>query len=212
MTNVTVIGEQAATPKRKLKILFFAADPGTKKLALDKEAMEIQRKLRLAAQRDSIELLTRWATTYDDLMQELLENEPDIVHFSGHGSGAHELILLDKNGKGHPVRKEALVSLFRTLKDNIRVVVLNACFSHGQAEAIAKEIDCTIGMSDAISDEAAIKFAAAFYSGIGFGRSIQTAFDLGKNAILGENIPEEHIPQLLCRGGIIASSVTLTAK
>jgi hypothetical protein len=33
--------------------------------------------------------------------------------------------------------KEALVSLFRALKDNVRVVMLNACYTRPQAEAIS---------------------------------------------------------------------------
>jgi hypothetical protein len=82
-------------------------------------------------------------------------------------------------GKPKPVSKEALIHLFRALKDNIRVVVLNACFSKPQADAITEEIDCAIGMQRAIGDSAAITFAASFYRAIGFGRSVKEAFDQG---------------------------------
>jgi hypothetical protein len=119
------------------------------------------------------------------------------------------LILEDSQGIPKPVSKAALLGLFRTLKDNIRVVLLNACFSKSQAEAITENIDCAIGMRTAIGDKAAITFAAAFYRAIGFGRSVQTAFDLGINALQSENIPEEATPVLLVRKGVNASQLVL---
>ena len=66
-----------------------------------------------------------------------------------------------------------------------------------QSCPIAQEIDCVVGMSEAISDEAARRFAAAFYGGLGYGRSLQTAFDLGSNLIELNSLPEAHKPQLI---------------
>ncbi len=116
---------------------------------------------------------------------------------------------MDNNRQVKPVSAEALKMLFTTLKDNIRVVVLNACYSEIQAQAIAEVIDCVVGMSTAIGDDAAIIFAASFYRAIGFGRSIKEAFDQGKTAIMLEGIPEANTPQLLTRMGVDASSLTL---
>ena len=182
----------------KIKILFVSANPaGTPQLKLDEEAREIEAKIRAAKHRDSLELITKWAARPDDLLQYLNEHKPHIVHFSGHGSPTEEIVLLDTLGKPKPVSKEALVYLFRTLKDNIRVVVLNACFSEPQAEAITGEIDCAIGMMPEIGDNAAITFAASFYRAIGFERSIQGAFDQGITALLLDRIPEDKTPVLM---------------
>ena len=52
-----------------------------------------------------------------------------------------------EDGEPKPVRQDALVELFGVLPDNIRVVVLNACHSRPQAEAISQFIDCAIGMN-----------------------------------------------------------------
>ncbi len=90
-----------------------------------------------------------------------------------------------------------------------RVVILNACFSKPQAEAIIEHIDCAIGMNAAIGDAAAITFAASFYRAIGFGRSVLEAFEQGKTAMLLEGIPEENTPQLLTRAGIDPARVIL---
>src|SRR3954451_6446443 len=169
----------------KIKVLFLAANPaGTQPLKLDEEIRRITAKVRAAEYRDSLELVSRWAVRPDDLLQALLELQPHVVHFSGHGSFAAELILLDDRGNPKPVSKDALVHLFRTLKDNVRVVVLNACYSRAQAETLTESVDCTVGMNRPIGDAAAIVFAASFYRAIGFGRSAKEAFELGRAALL----------------------------
>jgi CHAT domain len=194
----------------KVKVLFLAANPaGTQPLQLDEEIRQITAKVRVAEYRDSLELVSRWAVRPDDLLQALLEEKPHVVHFSGHGSSAQELILLDDQGNPKPVSKEALVHLFRTLKDNVRVVVLNACSTQPQAEALAQAIDYTIGMNQPIGDEAAIAFAASFYRALGFGRSVKEAFELGRAALLLEGIPEDKTPELLTRKGVDAAGLVL---
>jgi CHAT domain-containing protein len=185
-------------PWKKIKILFVSANPaGMPQLKLDKEAREIEAKIRAAEYRDSLELITKWAVRPDDLLQALNQHKPHIVHFSGHGNPTEEIVLLDELGKPKPVSKEALVHLFRALKDNIRVVVLNACFARPQAEAITEEIDCAVGMMRAIGDNAAITFAASFYRAIGFGRSVEQAFDQGIAALLLDGNPEGKTPVLM---------------
>jgi hypothetical protein len=194
----------------KNKILFLAANPtGTNPLALDKESREIEEKIRASDHRDAFELLTKWAVRTGDLLQYLNQHRAHVIHFSGHGSPTEELILADANDQPKPVSKAALKQLFTTLKDNIRVVVLNACFSRPQAEAITEVIDCAIGMNRSIGDQAAIAFAAAFYQALGFGRSVKEAFESGKTALMLEGIPEEKTPELLVRKGINPSTIFL---
>ena len=76
-------------------------------------------------------------------------------------------------------------------------MVLNACYSKVQADAIANHIDTVIGMSTAIGDEAAISFSAAFYQALAYGRSLRTAFKLACIQIDMENIPEDETPNLI---------------
>jgi hypothetical protein len=182
----------------KIKILFLASLPDDQsRLRLDKEYREIEARIRASQHRDRLELVSRWAVRARDLQDVLLHEKPQIVHFSGHGSATEELILEDDHGRTRPVSKKALTGLFRILKDDIRVVVLNACFSKPQAEAIAEQVGCAVGMKQAIGDAAAIEFASAFYQAIGYERSIQTAFELGCNALELLGIPEEDTPTLV---------------
>jgi hypothetical protein len=132
-----------------------------------------------------------------DLQECLLRFKPHIVHFSGHGSEEGEIYLQDSSGLSKPVSEKSLGKLFAVLKDNIRCVVLNACYSRTQADAIAAHIDAVVGMSTAIGDQAAISFSAAFYQALAYGRDLQTAFDLGTIQIDLEAIPEEETPQLI---------------
>lgn len=110
-------------------------------------------------------------------------------------------------GNSHPVSPRALSQVFSILKDNIRCVVLNACYSEQQAQAIAQHIDCVIGMSNAIGDPAAISFATAFYQALGYGRSIKTAFDLGCAQVDIENLSEQDTPKLVAT---VRDPITIT--
>ena len=193
-----------------IKVLFLAANPlDTTMLRLGEEVREIEKKIRGAEYRGAVELHSKWAVRPDDLLEYLNRFRPHIVHFSGHGEPAEELILEDNAGQAKTVSKKALISLFKTLKDNIRVVVLNACFSQPQAEAIAGQIDCAIGMKKAIGDRAAITFAASFYRAIGYGRSIQEAFEQGTTALLLEGISESNTPELFVRHDVRPSEIIL---
>jgi hypothetical protein len=97
------------------------------------------------------------------------------------------------------------------LKDSLRVVVFNACFARGQARAVVDVIDCAVGINDEIGDDAAIVFSGSFYRALGFGRSVQEAFDQGKVAIMFEGIPEEHVPELLANANADPSKIVLVS-
>jgi hypothetical protein len=182
----------------KIKILFLAANPkDTDRLRLDEEARSIQEALRKSEFRDVYDFRQEWAVRIGDLQEHLLRHQPHIVHFSGHGSSSNGIILEDMEGCSRRVSERALGNLFSVLKDNIRCVVLNACYSESQAQAIAKNIDCVIGMSRQISDPAAIQFATAFYRALGFGRNVRTAFELGCSQIDLAGLDEQDTPKLL---------------
>ena len=194
----------------KVKVLFLAANPlGTSRLDLDEEIRLIEEKIYASEHRDQLDLVPVLAARPDDLLQSLNRYRPQIVHFSGHGTSAGELQLVGNDRLPRPVSSKALTAVFKTLKDNIRLVVLNACYSKIQAEAIRQEIECVVGMNDALGDDAARTFAASFYRAIGFGRSIQEAFEQGQTALLLEGIAEEQTPELLVRTGSDAAHIYL---
>ncbi len=183
-----------------IKILFLTANPDdASRLKLDEEIRAIKQALRQSDFRDKFAIAQDGAVRPGDLQGSLLQHKPVIVHFSGHGSAAGEIVLKDETGESQPVSSRALGRLFDELKDDIRCVVLNACYSEKQAQAIAEHIDCVIGMSSEIGDAAAIKFATAFYQALGYGRDVKTAFDLGCAQIALEGLNEQDTPKLLAK-------------
>jgi tetratricopeptide (TPR) repeat protein len=194
----------------KCKVLLLAANPvnrGT--LDLDEEIHEIETKIRMAEYRDAVEFIPKVAVRPDDLQQYLLQYLPRVVHFSGHGTKCNEIVLKDSQGKAKSVSGKALKGLFREFRGNVRGVVLNACYSEGQAKAITEVLDFAIGMNDAIRDDAAIVFAASFYRAIGFNSSVGEAYRLAVNALDIEGIPQANVPVLLVREGVDADTIYL---
>ncbi|MBW4528494.1 MAG: SUMF1/EgtB/PvdO family nonheme iron enzyme [Phormidium tanganyikae FI6-MK23] len=179
-------------------ILFLASSPTNQaRLRQDKEIREVNLGLERAKHRERFKLEQRWAVRPVDLRRALLDFEPQILHFSGHGDGGTGLVLEDQSGASKLVSATALASLFHQFADRgLDCVVLNACYSDDQADEIVKYIPYVIGMRFAISDAAAIEFAVGFYDALGAGWSYERAFEIGKSAIVLEGLPEEMTPIL----------------
>lgn len=201
--------EQLRVLPEKIKVLVFAADPlEDNRLRLDREVRNIAERLRMSEYRDSVELEARWAVRPGDLLQALNEVRPCVVHFSGHGSG-DDLLFEDEVGNSKPISKEAMTRFIEVGSDYVRVVVFNACYTHDQAEAVARHIDVAIGMNAPIGDETAARFAEQFYSAIGFGASVKHAFDQALARLGIEGLSGEKIPELFAREGVDPDEVVL---
>lgn len=187
-----------------ISILFLAADPtDASRLRLGEEVREIQEKLQLSKSRDQFILHQRMSVRPMDISQALLDVSPQIVHFSGHGTSAGALCVENRAGQIHPISPEALGALFEIFAGEVNCVILNACYSAVQAQAISKHIRYVIGMSQAIGDKAAIAFSIGFYQALGAGRSIEEAYKLGCVQIRLENIPE-HLTPVLIKNDVIS--------
>src|SRR6478736_2300240 len=136
-----------------IRILFVAANPvDTDPLQLGEEFREIQSKLRGSDSRAYFALRSAWAARPDDLLQQMNEFRPHILHFSGHGSSAGEIMLQDNTRRVQTVSPAALKALFGNFREWLRIVVLNACYSNVQAKALLDSADIVIGMKTAIGD------------------------------------------------------------
>lgn len=180
-----------------ISILFLAADPAdATRLRLGEELREIQEKLQRAKLRKKFELHQRMSIRPSDISQALLDVRPQIVHFSGHGTTAGALCFENQIGETHPVPPDALAALFEQFSRHVNCVVLNACYTEAQANAISEHIDYVIGMDKAIGDKAAIAFAVGFYQALGAGCTITEAYKLGCVQIKLQGIPEHLTPIL----------------
>jgi hypothetical protein len=164
------------------KILILAANP-RKDLNLDREIRDLKRVIESSAHGDSFQVINEPAVRVSDLQDLLFKHRPQIVHFCGHGGGEAGLVFESDLGREQQVKTEALSELFRLFDNGVECVLLNACYSQDQAEAIVQHIGHVIGMNQEIRDDAAIAFSKGFYRALGYDCSIKEAFEFGKNAI-----------------------------
>jgi hypothetical protein len=191
-------------------ILFLAANPdGTSALKLGEECAEIQRELKMTPHRDDFHFESGWAVGIDELMRHLTELDPLVVHFSGHGDRSAGLLLQGEQGQTQPVSARALALMVEAAARSVRVVVLNACYTTVQADALRAKVDCVVGMSGAIGDAAARAFAIRFYGALGNRRSIGNAVAQGIAALAAKQFPDEVLPRCVTRDGIDADQVLL---
>ncbi len=179
-------------------ILFLAANPqGTVTLRLNRELRDISEGLQRSQKRDRFNLEKRSAVRPRDIQRAMLDVEPQILHFSGHGGGEAGLVFEDEVGNSKLVDGDALAGLFELFADRLNCVVLNGCYSEVQAQAIAQHIPYVIGMNGAISDQAAIAFAVGFYDALGAGHDVEFAFKFGCAAIQLDGCTEHLTPVLI---------------
>jgi CHAT domain-containing protein len=197
-----------AAPK-EITVLFLASSPEDQEpLRLDKETREIQKELRSSKYRDSIWFEWRLARRTTDLIQDLNEVEPQVLHFSGHGNRA-ELVFEDENGNATTLDNDQLRRLLQVGGDRIRLVVFNSCESAAQAQLACQYIDVAIGMETSIDDESAKTFAAQLYNSLGFGLSVADAFrqaSLQAELAHGKDFNE---PKLFTASGVDAAALVL---
>ena len=89
------------------KILFLAANPqGTGRLRLDQEVRDIEEGLRRSQKREQFVLTSQWAVRPRDVQRAMLDLNPQIVHFSGHGEGSK---FVGEAARSEPTRKAELI-------------------------------------------------------------------------------------------------------
>lgn len=219
--------------QQMVTILFLAANPSDQtRLELPGEVEEIRQRLRGTGRGSVFRLEQRWEVRAEQMQGQILEAQPTIVHFSGHGTDIGELVFHGADGTSAPLAIETIANVFRILRKYVRCAVLSACYSQAQAVAIAAHIDVVIGMSAAIPDDAARAFAGELYEALASGEDVKTAFDLACSAIAialrrrggplpprdiesPEPPPVAHpaqIPQLHVRNGIDASELRFVTR
>ncbi len=176
----------AASSSEPMKILMLMANPReTVRLNLEREHARIHEEL--SQQHRFFKLQPQYDVRITELNQAIISEQPQIVHFSGHGRSSKPvakdpndpfaepqpgekggLLLVNPNGDGlFAAPASALAFMFKSLvKDQgipLQLVLLNACHSGEQAAAIAAHIPFVIGTSDEVLDEAAWVFSKGFY-------------------------------------------------
>ena len=192
------------------KILILAANPkNTSRLRVDEEVREIDEGLRRANKRELFQLEQKLAVRWRDFYRAILDTQPQIVHFCGHAQGEDGIALENETGNTAFVNADTLESIFKLFaQKGVECVVLNACYSKVQAEAISRHTNYVIGMNRSISDKAAINFAVAFYDALGAGQEVEFAFELGCSQLV--DVKEHQTPILKKKLNITPTPVVST--
>jgi esterase/lipase superfamily enzyme len=192
--------QAGSTASKARRLLIVAANPiETDRLRIDEEVRLIKERLNESEPGRNYKVEAEWAVRATDLSKFLMQHEPVIVHFSGHGNPTGDIVLEDEFGRARPLAANRLANLFEILKGSTECIVLNACYSLETAKILANYVGCVVGMEKSIGDPSALRFAAGFYRGIAFGRDYHLAFRLGCNEIDLAALPDASIPHFTTR-------------
>jgi len=186
---------------KKKRILFLSANPkNTTRLNLDEEFREIEEALKRSKKRDRYDAKAILALRFEDLRRALLENEPYIVHFAGHGTQSG-LMILDETRFPEIISSEVVSQLFKSKSHQThqtKCVILSACYSAEQAKLIGKFIPFVIGIKNDIEDNASIEFTRGFYDAIGAGADVEQAVELGRISMI-QKFPNQETPLIIVK-------------
>jgi hypothetical protein len=192
------------------RILLLSANPNnTQNLRLDQEVRDIKEALKLGGNHHEFKLESEFAVRPKDLRRAILDHEPNIIHFSGHGTGEDGILLEDETGQAKLIGSEALSGLFQLFSHHLECVILNACYSEFQAKVICQHINYVIGMNAEITDAAALKFSEGFYDALARNKDYEFAYNLGCKSLPLEGLQESGIPKFLKNRSLLSKTINL---
>jgi len=162
-----------------IRILFVSANPSsTARLELADELRQFQHSLS----GHDVKLHLLPAAQPEDLRIAIKSKKIDVVHFSGHAKD-EGILMRDVDGDEVLVPTSELKTLFA--EKRIKLVVLNACETSEIADEIKDSVDTVIGTNAVLNDSAAHMLSKVFYSALGRGDSIGSAYDEATKTIRG---------------------------
>jgi GTPase SAR1 family protein len=195
-------------------ILFLAANPTEKKLSFGEEFTHISLVFKEDALRNKFELIPHEGTTSDEMVDAIDKYKPDIIHFVGHGKkvnadtrrgGGLSFHSYDHQGE-QTIDADTLSSMFRLIKNEhpqLKIILLNACYSEPQAKALSCHDIYTIGSNDEIGSPAARVFAAGFYRQYALTNDVKKAVVKGLTKAIVQNRNIENLINLFYEGNTI---------
>lgn len=186
----------------QIKVLFLAANPeGTGQLNLEDEYNKIYEALDASPNKRRFRLFRYWKVRREELIELLLDYKPHILHFSGHGDSTGKIVLETADGARWDLDEQTFRASLASAGTTVKLVCLNACFSHLSGQILSRLVDCVIGMSAAVYDNTAVTFSEAFYRALGSDASIQAAFDQARAQIRLKAQEGHYTPQILQNPG-----------
>jgi CHAT domain/Effector-associated domain 1 len=156
-------GDGAALPDT-LRVLCLMAEPVDKNELMLRQEHKII--LDVAGKRGSrmLDVAANPATRRDDIIEWIVAQQPDIVHFAGHGSADGYLGFEDARGMISPVRAGDLADALRLLRRPLSCLLLGSCYGGMYSAQFLGSARTVTGCQTALPDAAALEFTRGFYT------------------------------------------------
>src|SRR5215204_3286418 len=170
------------------------------------EIREINEVIQSAIHRDSFKPSQHPGVRASDITKKLLRHKPHILHISGHSRETEGLVLEDNNGKVEKIDCARLVNIILNSADGARLklVFFSFCYSEACADAISERVPYAIGVSKEIKAASLMVFSAGFYEALASDRSVQCAFDNGRECLKTQGLEGSEAMVLRVRSGTSA--------
>jgi hypothetical protein len=107
-------------------------------------------------------------------------------------------VLQTLSRNSYVVAANDLAELLGLLRESIRCVVINTCWSAEQAQQIAEKVGCVVCITGPIDDDTAIVFSKVFYSSLAYQDiGVGKAFSLALNDLRMGHFPNADQFQLV---------------
>lgn len=199
---------------RKLVVLFLGASPdGLSATRTDRELSALQRALAQRGSNERVELQCRPVIRPDELIAAVLETQPVVLHFGGHGTKDGHIVFESHDGEPAYIAPEVLCGLLEILgreaRSPVRCAVLSACYAAGVVARLTSGAEAAVGPVDTMSNVAAVSFALGFYTALANGQSVATSVELGVLQMEIDSVKNAPEMQLHVRAGVDARKLLL---
>lgn len=161
---------------RSLLTCFFGASPvDQKRTYIEFEVEEIRKCLGGMQASNGILFESSMASSTQDIVQTIMVQSPDIVHFAGHGN-EDGIFVMDENNKSELLTNDMLEDICLLFSEVVNCVVFTSCFSKHQGEIIKKAIPYVLGTNAKVTSGQATLFSSRFYEALNNGKSIEFSF------------------------------------
>jgi hypothetical protein len=173
-------------PRGSLKILFITSDVYEEsRVTGDQEYRDVNMVIKYSGQAN-IQLISLRAARVQDFTSSIWQEKPNIVHFSGHGSGGI-IHIRGNNDRVFELSAGSLSDQLEINKEFVEGIVLSACETDTYLEKMVEHLVFAVGMKGKPSNRVAIDFSIGFYQGLAQGYSPENAFKNGLTQLEAKN-------------------------
>ena len=206
-----LVGEPWLARNQRHTVLFVNATTDTPPLDVERELGAVDRGLDLAGLRERFELVARFVAGSLDMLRELRELRPAIVHFRARGVPSG-LPFAAPDGGPQLVTSAAFGGAFASVGTPVRIVVLSGCYHEDEADGLLPYVECVVGTPASLGDLAIESFATSFYRGLGDGESVLYAYRRARNTLAIFGLDDSMLPRLKTRDGGDAAQLVLAKR